>query len=54
MHKSEITAELIRQLLEEQFPQWASLPLRSVEKDGWDNLTMRLGGESYPIRKWVL
>ncbi|GLX01447.1 aminoglycoside phosphotransferase family protein [Microtetraspora sp. NBRC 16547] len=43
MHKSEITQVLIRQLLEEQFPQWASLPIRPVERDGWDNLTMRLG-----------
>lgn len=43
MHKSEITIELIKQLLEEQFPQWAELPIRPVEKDGWDNLTMRLG-----------
>jgi len=43
VHKNEITTELIKRLLEEQFPQWAELPIRPVEKDGWDNLTMRLG-----------
>jgi aminoglycoside phosphotransferase (APT) family kinase protein len=43
MRKSDITPELIRRLLREQFPQWASLPLEPVERDGWDNLTMRLG-----------
>lgn len=43
MDKSEITPELIRLLLREQFPQWAALPIRPVDKDGWDNLTMRLG-----------
>jgi aminoglycoside phosphotransferase (APT) family kinase protein len=43
MRKSEITPGLIRCLLQEQFPAWASLPLCPVERDGWDNLTMRLG-----------
>ncbi|WP_353650437.1 aminoglycoside phosphotransferase family protein [Nakamurella sp. A5-74] len=49
MHKNQITIELITQLLEEQFPQWADLPIRPVEKDGWDNLTMRLG-DSLSVR----
>lgn len=43
MQKREITVELIRRLLTEQFPQWATLPIRPVAKDGWDNLTLRLG-----------
>src|SRR5882724_11088383 len=45
MDRSEITPELVRRLLTEQFPQWASLPIRPVEWDGWDNTTMRLGDE---------
>lgn len=49
MDKSEITVELIRGLLAEQFPQWVELPIRPVEKDGWDNLTVRLG-ETMSVR----
>ena len=45
MRKSEITPELVRRLLSEQFPQWALLSIRPVERDGWDNTTMRLGDE---------
>ncbi|WP_029138712.1 aminoglycoside phosphotransferase family protein [Nakamurella lactea] len=43
MRKSDITHGLIRGLLAEQFPQWAELPIRPVDNDGWDNLTLRLG-----------
>ena len=38
-----ITAELVRQLLRSQFPQWGDLPIEPVEADGWDNRTYRLG-----------
>jgi aminoglycoside phosphotransferase (APT) family kinase protein len=28
-----------------QFPQWAGLPIRPVERDGWDNWTFHLGND---------
>jgi aminoglycoside phosphotransferase (APT) family kinase protein len=34
---------LVRQLVAEQFPQWAGLEVRPVEAPGWDNQTFRLG-----------
>ncbi len=30
-------------LVRTQFPQWAELPVRPVERSGWDNVTFRLG-----------
>ncbi len=41
--KAEITPELVSRLVAAQFPQWADLPLRPVDADGWDNATFRLG-----------
>jgi aminoglycoside phosphotransferase (APT) family kinase protein len=41
--KADITAELVEGLVASQFPQWAGLPVTSVEVDGWDNTTFRLG-----------
>jgi aminoglycoside phosphotransferase (APT) family kinase protein len=38
-------AALARRLVAAQFPQWADLPVRPVEVDGWDNATFRLGDE---------
>ena len=40
-----INVELVRRLVAAQAPQWAHLPVRSVEFDGWDNRTFRLGDE---------
>jgi aminoglycoside phosphotransferase (APT) family kinase protein len=40
-----ISATLVGALLRTQFPAWASLPVRPVELDGWDNRTFRLGEE---------
>lgn len=40
-----ISAELVRRLLADQFPQWADLPITPVKVDGWDNRTYRLGTE---------
>jgi aminoglycoside phosphotransferase (APT) family kinase protein len=40
-----IDAGLARRLVAAQFPQWAHLPVRPVELDGWDNRTFRLGSE---------
>jgi aminoglycoside phosphotransferase (APT) family kinase protein len=38
-----ITADLVRQLIGEQFPRWADLPIEPVELSGWDNKTFHLG-----------
>ena len=43
--RSLIDAALARRLVDAQFPQWAALPIRPVELDGWDNRTFRLGEE---------
>ena len=43
--KPEITVSLVTDLIAEQFPQWAHLPIKSVDKSGWDNRTFRLGKE---------
>jgi aminoglycoside phosphotransferase (APT) family kinase protein len=39
----EIDEHLARRLVDRQFPQWAGLPIRRVDHDGWDNRTFRLG-----------
>ena len=41
--KAAITPALVSRLAADQFPQWADLPVRPVELDGWDNATFRLG-----------
>jgi len=38
-----IDADLVRRLIAAQFPDWADLPIRRVEHDGWDNRTFHLG-----------
>ena len=53
--KVEINLSLVRQLVAAQFPQWANLPIRPVELDGWDNRTFRLGQDMsvrLPSAKW--
>lgn len=41
--KMKITYELVRRLIDRQFPQWSDLDIRPVEKSGHDNRTYRLG-----------
>lgn len=41
--KADITPELVSRLVATQFPQWAELPVRPVDADGWDNATFHLG-----------
>jgi len=41
--KLDIPVTLVQELIAEQFPQWAYLPIRTVEFSGWDNKTFRLG-----------
>lgn len=38
-----IDVPLVERLVAEQFPQWAGLPVREVDPQGWDNRTYRLG-----------
>ena len=40
-----IDADLVRRLIDEQFPQWSGLAITPVKVDGWDNRTYRLGDE---------
>ena len=40
-----ITLDLGRKLIAEQFPEYAHLPITSVEKQGHDNRTYRLGSD---------
>lgn len=40
-----IDAELVRQLIGQQFPKWAHLAVTPVEPGGWDNRTFRLGAD---------
>jgi aminoglycoside phosphotransferase (APT) family kinase protein len=42
---TDITADLVRDLIAEQFPGWADLPVRPVARQGWDNRTFRLGDD---------
>jgi len=40
-----ISVDLVRRLVDSQFPQYAGLPVRPVRFDGWDNRTFHLGDE---------
>lgn len=42
---TDIAPQLVRQLIAEQFPQWAALSVTLVQPGGWDNRTFRLGDE---------
>lgn len=41
----EINSELVKNLINEQFPQWSHLKIRPVSKSGHDNRTFHLGDE---------
>jgi aminoglycoside phosphotransferase (APT) family kinase protein len=45
VEKADITPELVARLLAAQFSTWAHLPVRPVERDGWDNTTFRVGDD---------
>jgi aminoglycoside phosphotransferase (APT) family kinase protein len=47
MHADELPIgdELVRRLVDEQFPDWAGLPLERVEPSGTDNAIFRLGDD---------
>lgn len=42
---AEIPADVVRRLIDKQFPQWRGLDIRPVEKSGHDNRTFRLGSD---------
>lgn len=44
-----VEPDQVRRLVQEQCPQWASLPVVPVENGGWDNWTFHLG-ESMLLR----
>jgi aminoglycoside phosphotransferase (APT) family kinase protein len=41
----DVDAPLVARLLDEQFPQWAGLPVRVVAASGTDNVTFRVGDD---------
>lgn len=41
----QITTELVRSLIDTQFPEWKHLEIRPVDKSGHDNRTYHLGSE---------
>lgn len=45
--KKDITVDVVAELLRDQFPQWAGLPLRPVDVDGNDNASFRLGEDLF-------
>jgi aminoglycoside phosphotransferase (APT) family kinase protein len=59
MHYDEVhtDAALVRRLLEQQFPQWAALPIERVQSSGTDNALYRLGDElvvRLPRIRWAI
>ena len=44
----EITDKLVRQLLQDQFPDLSHLPIDKID-EGWDNISYKLG-EKYVVR----
>jgi aminoglycoside phosphotransferase (APT) family kinase protein len=40
-----VDAALAERLIAAQFPRWAGLPVRPVDRAGWDNYTFRLGAD---------
>jgi aminoglycoside phosphotransferase (APT) family kinase protein len=45
MRRTDITPEVLSCLLREQFPDLAHCPITSMEVDGWDNRSFRIGAE---------
>lgn len=41
----QITHSLVEKLIQQQFPQWAHLPIKPVGVSGWDNRTFHLGDD---------
>ncbi|MFF1540782.1 aminoglycoside phosphotransferase family protein [Microbacterium sp. NPDC058269] len=41
----DVDERVVAELVEEQFPRWANMPVRAVVRQGWDNRTFRLGDD---------
>jgi aminoglycoside phosphotransferase (APT) family kinase protein len=41
----QINEALVQRLIQDQFPEWQSLPMKAVANSGWDNRTFHLGKE---------
>ena len=59
MHDDQVDSDesLVRQLLEDQFPEWAARPIRRVASDGTDNALYRLGDDlvvRLPLIHWAV
>src|SRR5690242_19260379 len=59
MHEEQVDsdASLVRQLLADQFPEWAERPIQRVPSDGTDNALYRLGDElvvRLPLIHWAV
>ncbi|WP_460464249.1 aminoglycoside phosphotransferase family protein [Arthrobacter pigmenti] len=55
MHSDQIdiTLDVVRQLVDEQFPRWSSLPISQVDVSGTDNALFRIGDQlaaRFPLR----
>lgn len=44
-HELDIDVQLVRKLLNHQCPQWAQLPITTIQSSGTDNALFRLGNE---------
>jgi len=45
VRKEDLTVDLVRALLADQWPEWAHLPIAPVPVNGWDNSSFRLGDD---------
>jgi aminoglycoside phosphotransferase (APT) family kinase protein len=59
MHDDQVDSDdlLVRQLLADQFPEWAARPIRRVPSDGTDNALYRLGNDlvaRLPLIHWAV
>ncbi|TIS60769.1 MAG: aminoglycoside phosphotransferase, partial [Mesorhizobium sp.] len=43
--KIDIDTDLVRRLVDAQFPEWRHLPVKPIAFGGWDNRTFHLGDE---------
>jgi aminoglycoside phosphotransferase (APT) family kinase protein len=41
----DISVEVVKKLIKDQFPNWGNLEIKQVEKSGHDNRTFHLGDE---------
>ncbi len=48
MHENQlpVTADMVRELVESQFPEWVSLPITPVHSEGTVNAIFRIGERS--------